>query len=183
MRMPAKTASMAALNATPPADGRIRKMKRVIRPRMLVIAKWTRKTSKPCSQTLGRPEPMPNAAAPIGRKSPYAMTTLGRKGLSSERANEMTSVIAPRAKTTSSGIHNREWMKTLLSVIGMKRRAAKPVSKPPRKTKRMLMNNAISVSNMKRKEPVRTASKNPTQGVISGATRMPNIKTACESSR
>jgi hypothetical protein len=32
-------------------------------------------------------------------------------------------------------------------------------------------------------EPLRTASRNPTQGVMSGATRMPSNKTACESSR
>ena len=109
--------------------------------------------------------------------------TLGRKGFFSERAKDATNVIAPTASTTSAGIHSRAWMKTLVSVIGRKRRAAKPVSKPPRKTMMALMNKAMSVSNRKRGEPVRMASRKPTQGVMSGVTRMPSKSTACESSR
>ena len=108
MRIPAKTASATALNATPPAEGRSLNTKRVIRPMMLVIAKWTRKTSKPCSQISGKPEPMPKTVALIGRKNEYAISTLGRKGLSSERANEMTRMIAPRTKTINSGTQSRE---------------------------------------------------------------------------
>jgi len=111
------------------------------------------------------------------------MMTLGRKGFSSERANEATSVIAPTASTASSGIHRRAWIKTLLSVMGRKRRAAKPVSNPPRKTIMALTSRAMSVSKRKRGEPVSTASRNPTQGVINGVIRMPSKSTACESSR
>ena len=74
-------------------------------------------------------------------------------------------------------------MKTLVRVIGKKRRAAKPVSKPPRNTMTALTSKAISVSKRKRGEPVKMASKKPTQGVISGVIKMPSKSTACESSR
>ena len=74
-------------------------------------------------------------------------------------------------------------MKTLANVIGKKRRAAKPVNNPPRNTMIALTSKAMSVSKRKRGEPVKMASRNPTQGVISGVTRMPSKSTACESSR
>jgi len=111
------------------------------------------------------------------------MITLGRKGLFSERAKDATSVMAPMESTTSVGTQSRAWMKTLVRVIGKKRRAAKPVSKPPRKTMAALMINAMSVSKRKRGEPLMMASRKPTQGVISGVTRMPSKSTACESSK
>ena len=71
----------------------------------------------------------------------------------------------------------------MVRVIGINRRAAKPVSRPLKKTMNELMNNAMNVSNRKRGEPVRMASKKPTHGVISGATSRPRKSTACESSR
>ena len=111
------------------------------------------------------------------------MMMLGKKGLSSERAKDATSVIAPMASTINSGIHKRAWMKTLVSVIGKNRRAAKPVSRPPMKTITALMSKAISVSKRKRGEPVKMASRKPTHGVMSGVTRMPSKSTACESSK
>lgn len=46
-----------------------------------------------------------------------------------------------------------------------------------------LMNKAMNVSKRKRGEPVRMASKKPTQGVMSGVTRIPSKSTACESSK
>lgn len=64
---PPKMTSVTTLKTTPPADGRSLKTKSVIRPMMLTMAKWTRNTSKPCNHTFGRPEPMPNPAALIGK--------------------------------------------------------------------------------------------------------------------
>ena len=64
---PPKMTSVDKLKTTPPEDGRSLKTKSVIRPMMLTMAKWTRKTSKPCIHTLGKPEPMPKPAALIGR--------------------------------------------------------------------------------------------------------------------
>lgn len=67
--------------------------------------------------------------------------------------------------------------------MGRKSRAANPVNNPPKKTITPLISNAMTVSKRKRGEPVKMASRNPTQGVIIGVTRMPSKSTACESSR
>lgn len=108
---------------------------------------------------------------------------LGKRGLSSERAKDATSRIALSEKTISAGGHNRAWMKTLVNVIGRKGREAKPVNNPPRKTIAPLTTKAMLVSKRRRGLPVKRASKNPTQGVIMGVTRMPSKSTACESSK
>lgn len=68
-------------------------------------------------------------------------------------------------------------MKALDRVIGGKSRAAKPVNRPPPKTNATLISSAMTVSNRKRGEPVRMASRKPTHGVINGATRMPSSNT------
>ncbi len=47
---------------------------------------------------------------------------------------------------------------------------------------RMLIRSAMLVSNRKRGEPVKRASKKPTQGTINGASKIPSKSTACLSS-
>ena len=64
---PPNMTSVDMLITTPPADGRSFKINSVISPMMLAMAKWTRKTNKPCNHTSGRPEPMPKPAALIGK--------------------------------------------------------------------------------------------------------------------
>ena len=68
-------------------------------------------------------------------------------------------------------------------VIGGNASVAKPTINPPMKTNAKLMMSAMLVSNKNLTEPVKMASKNPTHGIINGATKIPNNKMACESNK
>lgn len=91
--------------------------------------------------------------------------------------------MAPIVRTIISCHHKRLCRNASLNVSGRKGRDAKPASVPPIKINSALMIRAVKVCAKKRADPVTVASDMPTQGVISGASKMPKKSSACESSK
>src|SRR5262245_46285847 len=149
-------------------------------PHNVAQEKCARNTSIPCGQISLTPLPSPKPAAHSGRNNSYATRALGRYGRVSERTKEMVSTIAPMVSTTRSGHHNRLCVNASLKFNGPNVREAKPASSPLINTRNAAINIAPNIWPKNRPEPAMVASRNPIQGVINGATRMPKINNACE---